>query len=129
MIIGVCDYRVDLYPSEAFEDHYKSTVAIVAASTVGATLFIVVSIFLIYDKLLNARNERVAAAAKRSNDVVDSLFPANVRGRLMTTDDAQGESVDDVDNSMMRPKMIADLYPSVTIMFAGSYTLFYGFSA
>ena len=78
-----CQYSFHVYPSSTFEKAYLGrepltyTVAIVAAFLVTALVFI------IYDCFVERRQLFVLAAARRSNQIVNSLFPENVRDRLL----------------------------------------------
>ena len=129
---GICDYSVNVYPSSDFEEFYASNITAIAIATVGATFVIVALIFFIYDKLSNKLNGKVRAAAERSLAVVSSIFPENVRDRVMaSSDDAERNctlttpgKVKELSDSMGEKieaessVAIADLYPDVTIMFA-----------
>ena len=118
----ICSYWVDLFPSPTFEEAYESNIAIVATITVGTTFVIVAFIFWVYDFLVNKRNNKITAVAEKSNAVVNSLFPVEVRDRLM-----EAETEFDILESSSSPygdgnlggksRPIAELYPDVTIIF------------
>ena len=44
----------------------------------------VILIFVIYDISVQRRNEKLVASAARSNAIVSSLFPGNIRDKLMS---------------------------------------------
>jgi hypothetical protein len=44
-------------------------------------------VFVVYDCLVERRQTTVMTTATRSNAIVDSLFPANVRDRLMAEEE------------------------------------------
>ena len=120
MSSSVCRYWVDLYPSSTFKNAYKTHLPIIAAATVAGTFLIVALIFWVYDLLVGKRYAKVAAAAKKSTAVVNSLFPAEVRDRIMEAEARHNEnsaltspnSIGDHKNAR-----IADLFPDVTVLF------------
>jgi len=87
-----------------------------------------------YDSMVSARNRKVTAAAQQSIAVVASLFPKNVRDRIMEKNAAPatksrkpckelkfGESNDDsmdISDDAIKTSKIAELFPETTIMFA-----------
>jgi Adenylate and Guanylate cyclase catalytic domain len=81
-----CIYSIHLYPSEEFEMAYQSNQPRVYALAVAGIFVLVSLIFVMYDWMVERRQEKVMHTAVRSSDIVNSLFPANVRDRLM--DDA-----------------------------------------
>jgi hypothetical protein len=78
------------------------------------------------------RNDKVIQAAARSNAIVSSLFPSNIRDRLFKAEDERNENQlpktglksylrDDGDlkgrgKSIIDSKPLADLFPETTIM-------------
>jgi Adenylate and Guanylate cyclase catalytic domain len=135
---GICSFTYSLYPTQEFEDTYKNNFPIYA--TLGVVLIFVVTslVFILYDVLVARRFRRIEASATRSNAIVSSLFPAQVRDRLMETADDGGKSgggtaLDFTSPKLMSPHLfgvtgakhansksapIADLFPSATVMFA-----------
>jgi hypothetical protein len=80
--------------------------------------------FLFFYVLATRRNRKVEAIAKRSTDIVASLFPANVRDRIMQQNEKKNSKagtspflVDD-DAKKSNDSVIADFYPATTILFA-----------
>ena len=119
----ICNYWVELFPSTKFKEAYESNIAVVATVTVGATFVIVALIFMVYDFLVNKRNQKITDVAVKSNAVVNSLFPAEVRDRLLeggNEKSAMGRSSlhdNGTNNGVGKSRPIAELYPDVTIMF------------
>ena len=121
----ICNYWVELFPSTTFQQAYESDIAAIATITVGATFVIVALIFVVYDFLVNKRNKKITDVATKSNAVVNSLFPAEVRDRLMEVNNAKhGGSPSKTDhksssdnNKGRKSRPIAELYPDVTILF------------
>lgn len=89
-----------------------------------------------YDNFVRKRNAKVVSAAARSNAIISSLFPANVRQRMFQEADekksaehapksrlksmmANGDfNTTKEDDIMYKSKPIADLFPETTILFA-----------
>jgi hypothetical protein len=84
--------------------------------------------FLVYDMVVERRNKKVESIAKRSADLVSSLFPANVRERIMEENQKKNAKAsnkispfladDDDDAKKSDDSVIADFYPATTILFA-----------
>jgi len=114
---SICDYYVDVYPSKTFKQSFESNTAIIASVTVGATFVFVALIFFIYDKTVTERNRKATEAAERSNAVVNSMFPQNVRERIMKAANDNEATAREKVQGAAEGEVIADLYPDVTLMF------------
>ena len=131
-----CSYELRLYPSRAFEKQFQSNRPIIYAA-VGVIVFMFTALaFLMYDWFVRRRQHRMVTTAERSNAIVNSLFPANVRDRLLE----EGTPVKEDEPTILKPfrsklvgaysastssqpltrvtKPIADLFPAATILFA-----------
>ena len=116
---------MDLFPSDVFKEQYDSNSALIAACSLGGTFLIVALVFFGYDHVVNKRNQKVTAAAEKSNAIVSSLFPENVRDRLLEDEKPTKEKVqrrksnDSIAEELLKPsRPIAELFPESTIMFA-----------
>ena len=138
--VGACLFTLHVYPSSDFEENYRSNTPIITTIVVGAVFISIIAAFLAYDNFQRKRNSKVISNAAKSNALVTSLFPSNVRDRLLQPVEANenaskathtfltrkgqlqnfldtnakpdGGAVDTAD----RP--IADLFLETTIMFA-----------
>lgn len=129
---GQCRFCLYIYPSPAFDAKYSSNLPTVFAILVAGIFVLVSALFFAYDRQVRFRNQKVVGAAARSNALVSSLFPSNVRERLLT-----GQGKDEV----AKPKEahtltnflessiggadhifdthpIADFFPNATVLFA-----------
>ena len=112
------------------------------AYAIAGTFLAITITFFIYDGFVRRRNKVVVQAAARSNKIVASLFPSNVRDRLLaeeggTCTQRPGEQgtqtrlknflandapdafdMEETDDLMFKTKPIADLFPETTILFA-----------
>jgi class 3 adenylate cyclase len=134
---GVCLFSFDAYPTSSLRDTYRTSKPQTYTGVVAAIFVLMALTFLMYDRFIQKRNEKVINAAARSNAIVSALFPSNVRDRLFAEAKeeeqkgnrwlapksglknflAEGEAKTD-DGMMFKSKPIADLFPETTIMFA-----------
>ncbi|CAB9526367.1 natriuretic peptide receptor 2 [Seminavis robusta] len=136
-----CRYVMNLYPSQEFEDQYRTNRP--AVFTVGAIMIFVITalFFFLYDCLVKKRQNVVVASANRTGALVNSMYPKDVRERLLADerDNAGHESkmfglpmVGNHSNSLTASTMsssnngvlfynttpIADYYPEGSLMVA-----------
>ncbi len=76
-------YKMRMYPSQRFEYSYLSYRPLIMTIVVVCIFGLTSIIFLAYDCLIKKRQTAVMAFASRSGKIVNSLFPENVRGRLL----------------------------------------------
>ena len=142
---GECTYSFHIYATQAFEDEYRSSLPLVLTMVVGATFCVMIITFLVYDLFVRQRNDKVVSVATRSTAIVSSLFPSNVRDRLMEETaqaDAAAEAPKNTNKNRLqtflasnhngskqdqewdgmtgqcKTKPIADLFDEATILFA-----------
>jgi Adenylate and Guanylate cyclase catalytic domain len=77
-----CMYNVTIFPSEVMEDEYRSNDPIIFTYSVIAIFLITSICFLGYDRLVADRQQKVIKSAQKSNAIISSLFPSNIRDRL-----------------------------------------------
>eukprot|EP00526_Cylindrotheca_closterium_P003695 CAMPEP_0113621262 /NCGR_PEP_ID=MMETSP0017_2-20120614/10860_1 /TAXON_ID=2856 /ORGANISM="Cylindrotheca closterium" /LENGTH=1329 /DNA_ID=CAMNT_0000530993 /DNA_START=95 /DNA_END=4084 /DNA_ORIENTATION=- /assembly_acc=CAM_ASM_000147 len=83
-----CPYTTRIYPQDALFDKYNTNKADVYAIIAACIALFVVFIGLLYDYYLHERMKNVEQAAEASRAIVSSLFPENVRDRILGTQDA-----------------------------------------
>jgi hypothetical protein len=136
-----CDYKMTVYPTVAFEQTYYSNKPGVYCTLVVMVFVFTTLIFMAYDYMVYRRQAKLVFTAQRTSAMVSSLFPKEVHDRIMA--DAQAQTQRDeagkrsfgfapkaqlkeflADGShalsgdaIFKSKPIADLFPSVTIMF------------
>lgn len=143
-VSGHCRYTFTLYPTDSFVLSYQSKIPMVLTIIVAATFFFMIVMFLVYDRFVEQRNDKVFDAATRASTIVSSLFPSNVRDRLYAQADAQhqqqlgnhsrlksflhdGAKLDEGDEdeeelrgddgiAVYKTKPIAELFPETTVM-------------
>ena len=80
-----CLYTYSIYPTQQFEDSYVNEFPIYAMLAVLGIFILTSLIFIVYDVIVGRRYRRVEESATRTNAIVSSLFPAQVRDRLLET--------------------------------------------
>ena len=75
-------YTLVIYPSEEFEKEYVTNRAAIYASGVVLIFLFTAGLFLLYDYLVEDRQQKTARLAKQRGNIVDSMFPAAFRDRL-----------------------------------------------
>ena len=77
------NYKLRIYPSQSFEDDYVTTNPMIYTGIVVGIFFFTSLVFFLYDCLVERRQKIVMDKAVKSAVVVSSLFPENVRDRLL----------------------------------------------
>jgi hypothetical protein len=77
-----CLYSLHIYPTGVMEDSYESNAPAILTAVVVLIFLFTSFVFVMYDLLVQHRQNRVQNAAIKSNAIVSSLFPAEVRDRL-----------------------------------------------
>ena len=75
-------YTLSIYPSKEFEAEYVTNKAAIYASGVVLIFLFTAGLFLLYDYLVEDRQQKTARLAKQRGNIVDSMFPAAFRDRL-----------------------------------------------
>jgi hypothetical protein len=131
-----CSVNIDVYPTQKFYDSYNTATPIIMTCAVAIIFVFTALMFLFYDRLVERRQKLVMQKAVQTNAIVASLFPENVRERLMQQAASKaevkagkggdfiapnhrlkgylsGNQEDDIDDTP-----IADLFPYCTVLFA-----------
>jgi hypothetical protein len=133
---GVCSHDMFFYPSAEYVAIYKTNLPAIYTSVVVLAFFVTTILLLVFDKMVTARQNKTMTSALRTNALVASLFPEQVRNRLMEEDAEQddkrhgafkksaksfmsdGDIADEDQFGRMKSRPIADFFPNTTIMFA-----------
>ena len=86
-----CKYHLHIFPSQELEEDQQSMLPVIYAVVVAGAVGLFLIAFICYDRFVEARQERVLARAARSNAIVASLFPSNVRDRILKDAEEQVE--------------------------------------
>ncbi|CAB9523712.1 Receptor-type guanylate cyclase gcy [Seminavis robusta] len=79
---GQCFYNVHAYPSRQMEDSLRTNEPLYFMLVVLATFAVTSLVFMLYDHYVEQRQQVVMTKAVQSTEVVQELFPENVRERL-----------------------------------------------
>jgi Adenylate and Guanylate cyclase catalytic domain len=93
--LSQCRYSVHLYPSQEFESVYNTRRPGYYSTVVIVISFLAAAVFFLYDRLVQNRQKKVLESATRASDLVESLFPATVRKRLMEDAAAHTDTMDE----------------------------------
>ena len=77
-----CGYQVSFFPSSSFKKHYVDNKPDAYRGIVLGVFLFIVGIFWCYDTLIERRQGKVIDAAAKSDAIVRSLFPSNIREKL-----------------------------------------------
>ena len=118
-----CAYNVSIYPTSTLEEKYTTNEPLFYAVGLLATFLFTSIVFVVYDCSVRRRHTLVSKTAIESSAVVSSLFPTNVRDRMVNyaaeTDkdrEAQKESFLSENNVANSNAPIADLYPNCSVL-------------
>ena len=82
-IQGHFGYTVHIYPTNTFVQENTTNHPIVYTIIVVFVFAFTASAFVLYDVLVERRQKKVLDTATKSSAIINSLFPSNVRQRLM----------------------------------------------
>jgi hypothetical protein len=138
-----CFYTIDVYPTDELKDKYMTHDPYLFALAILGVFLFTTGIFFCYDCAVERRQRNISRVAKRTTDIVKSLFPKNVQERIMAEAKQEAEMAEkgmgkgafrismkdrlketlstpdngDRNESVQRNMPpIADLFPSTTIM-------------
>jgi hypothetical protein len=128
-----CKYRISVYPSSTFAETYVSSTPAIITFAVALIFAFAIIMFFVYDRLVERRQKVVLHKAVQSTAIVSSLFPKNVRDRLLQAanqKDGNDQSAafkssrlktllgQDGQSEEDNAAPIADLFPNCTVLFA-----------
>ena len=134
---GHCVYSFSVYPSDELRDVWQQLTPFLFAVTAAGAFLLIAITFIVYDRYVIRRNEKMIGQAAKTNKIVASLFPSNVRARLLAEDDGgkveaaqtrlknflanDGPSVADMeleDGDHYKSSPMADLFPEASVLYA-----------
>ena len=128
---GHCQYSMHIYPTEEFESDYTTPMPLTFSLAVLGTFVLVAVVVLVYDWMVQRRHRELVSTAARSNKLVSSLFPGDMKDRILEQQDGS-ESFGSSRGKMFKRKgsfqvanedceepysPLAKLYPETSIMF------------
>ena len=123
---SICLHDLIIYPSDEFYAIFQTNQAWISTGIVIAAFCMMSLVFILYDYRVTKRQEKTMDSAIRTNKMVASLFPENVRERLMEDADQQlraqkksklpgfkRKEVEESNNLISVTRPIADFFPHV----------------
>jgi hypothetical protein len=90
-----CPYSMRVYPLDDLHQTHVTNQPIVYAVTMALVIMFISIVSLSYDHFVQRKIRRVLKTAKESRAIVSSLFPANVRDRLLRDEEERNSRVGD----------------------------------
>lgn len=133
---ALCPYTFYVYPTEEMQSHFLTNKPAIYCASACLIILLTSLIFVSYDCIVERRQRIVAASAQRSDAIVSSLFPAQVKEQLYVQQERSNNghatskgrwSINrmkhplpfDADDSVEdEAEQIANFYPETTILFA-----------
>ena len=78
-----CPYTIEVYPTPELARSYDSNQPLIFTATIVFIFVLATVLFLVYDCMAEQRQDVVTKSNARANALVGSLFPEQVRNRLM----------------------------------------------
>lgn len=134
---GAPFFTVTIYPSSEFRSTFETNKPAVYTAVVGLVFLCVVLTFIVYDRSVKRRNDKILRSHARSNAIGADMFPTTIADRLLEDDNEDGNSKSksrtgdaglksflaagiagtDDDDDMFDSKPLAEFIPNVTVMF------------
>lgn len=114
---------LDIYPSDEFKKTFETTRAILFAFGVVLVFAFTSLVLVLYDISVRRRQDKIMARIIRQDKIVSNMFPSTIRDRLYADGgESQGKRLHDDDgfddDAFFNTGHIAELYPSVSLIFA-----------
>jgi hypothetical protein len=87
---GHCIYSLQVYSTQEFKTSVSTNTAFVFTLLSAGVGLLVIITFLLYDCYVRRRNAKMVDAAARRDEILQSLFPSNVRSRLLEEQEKKG---------------------------------------
>ena len=89
---GQCDYFLDVYASDEYRSDYDDKRPEIFTAILAAVFVATGLVFLVFAVYVQRRQHQVMNTALKTNAIVASLFPANVRARIMQDAEEQADN-------------------------------------
>ena len=106
-----CNFKLFMYPSDELHAHYHTSKPGIMTFAVVMVFVVTTAAFATYDCLVERRQEIVMESAAKTNAIVSSLFPKEVRERLFTSSGSRKKKKASKDKIL---KAKGGLLPSLT---------------
>jgi hypothetical protein len=125
----LCVHSLHIYPSQTFRGSYNTNDPMIYTCVVVVAFVVTAILLFIYDKLVTRRQEKTMDSALKTSVLVSSLFPENVRDRVLdgaqeykgktfASDEEGNHYAIEKSGKLSKTRPIADFFPDSTVMFA-----------
>lgn len=90
----LCEFHLEMYPTYELQQAYTSDNPIIFTAILAAVFACTAIFFFCYVRIVRRRQKKVMETAARTNAIVTSLFPSNVRERIMKDAENQANKQD-----------------------------------
>ncbi|GKY96337.1 hypothetical protein MPSEU_000593400 [Mayamaea pseudoterrestris] len=122
---GQCPFQITAYPNDIMHEDYHTNMPAFIAFAVAMVFLFTFIMFLLYDRLVDRRQNLVLRRAEQTTAIVTSLFPKSVADKIIM----QQMSMDSLVSKNQKLKTfldgadegntcIADLFPACTVLYA-----------
>lgn len=117
-----CGFYVSTHATGGFVDNWERNTTVLYTIVVVSIFLFTGMIFLIYDWLVQRRQEKVMDTAEKTTAIVSSLFPKEVRDRMMAEQAAASKRIrnfafrEESNKESTDSAPIADFFEETTIM-------------
>ncbi|GKY96213.1 hypothetical protein MPSEU_000581200 [Mayamaea pseudoterrestris] len=120
-----CTYQMTSYPTQLMLDDYRTNLPALITFAVAMVFVFTFVMFLVYDRLVERRQNLVLHRAVQTTKIVQSLFPKSVADKLMQHS-PQNDLLSSKNQKLNKflggdeqgKSCIADLFPACTVLFA-----------
>jgi hypothetical protein len=146
VVDGLCVHDLHIYPSSSFRQTFETNTPYVYMSVVALAFFLTAILLVVYDMMVNRRQNKTIRAVSRTQAIVTSLFPKEIGKKLVeqACEDSSDSKVKNAwkkkhghgkaglqsivgkngellygnQGNLASSKPLADLFPEATVMFA-----------
>ena len=79
----LCRYTLRVYPTTIGDKYHNDFFPLISTLTVAAVFVLTTIVFCLYDLMVERRQKVILDTAQRSTAIVSSIFPKNVRDKLL----------------------------------------------
>jgi hypothetical protein len=91
-----CPFSIRLYPSDAYHSIYVTSTPMAVTMAVAAIFVVIAIMFFVFDRLVEKRQSILLNKATQSNAILASIYPKNIRDRLLEDAERKGKRSGDL---------------------------------
>jgi len=116
----MCDSEIVMYvyPTDKFRQSYVSNRRFISSAVLASTFLLACLVFISYDYSIGRRQAKVMDRIMRQHKIVSGMFPAKYRDQMYASNTGEGKSNRADSEELDKPKQMADLFPSASVIFS-----------